>query len=412
MDSNSEISKHSKTKRSVGNSRASLKRKKLRTVSISRSENASKLTEISVDSNGCDDDDGKSADDPKSTPVDLSNLEIIDILNIPLTSDITSGIRAQLLMNKLLSPLEYHQFQNQYQDKAIYHGSQRDPNYYRRFFSSNELKSMIQNHINCYITDIILSYTEGQVYENGHEMRHQKIFEYYQRGSCIRYLYPQKYSDNIWKLLSALEFGYDSALQCHANLLPPKSKNFDGREINSIEFLLQIEGDVQCELELMSSTKSSTDMKADKLKSSNEHIKTRRNLMKVKLKQGDILYIPKGYKLYDSNTSATESSLYLHVFVDNGDVVNTSDLIQMLLSQILDPNITDSNEPTSAGNGGISYHLLNRILPRSMLTSMGVANSENTSDSLRTNFIQNMSDAFDYLKLKSLEILDAAVDQV
>ncbi len=90
---------------------------------------------------------------------------------------------------------------------------------------------------------------EAQVSDEGREPEiadAATVWRLFDSGWSVRILHPQRWSDKLWKLMSALETYFGTCMGCNAYLTPKASQGFAPHWDDIDAFIVQLEGKKRC----------------------------------------------------------------------------------------------------------------------------------------------------------------------
>ncbi|CAM9380088.1 unnamed protein product [Scytosiphon promiscuus] len=218
------------------------------------------------------------------------------------------------------------------------------------------------------------------------------VWEKFREGCSLRMPCPQKYSDPLHRLLSALEEEFGCMVGSNVYLTPPRSQGFAPHWDDIEAFLLQVEGrkrwrvyppaDDNSALPRFSSPNLTDEQVGEPV-------------LEVVLEPGDLLYFPRGWA-HQAETVGDEASLHITVSAMQGNC--WADLVEGLVPQAVASAIQANRELRSG-------------LPRDYLDYMGAVHSDE-EDRRRELFKAKMRKKLGAIVDEALELLDAAADQM
>lgn len=73
------------------------------------------------------------------------------------------------------------------------------------------------------------------------------VWSLFDAGWSVRILHPQRWSDKLWQLMSALETYFGTCMGCNAYLTPKASQGFAPHWDDIDAFIVQLEGKKRCD---------------------------------------------------------------------------------------------------------------------------------------------------------------------
>ena len=164
------------------------------------------------------------------------DLSLTDILALADVTDIDCRTCAASLFSVLLSPYDRKTFYAQHWEKRPLHckrGSELDKRKsIKGMLSIKQYREIIRSQLVNYGVDVetskerkknknLKNKAKEEEEEEHEEAKESELWALFRDGYTIRLLCPQKFHDPIWKLLSALEFEFNSKIGCYADYTPP-----------------------------------------------------------------------------------------------------------------------------------------------------------------------------------------------
>jgi lysine-specific demethylase/histidyl-hydroxylase NO66 len=234
--------------------------------------------------------------------------------------------------------------------------------------------------------------------ENGSEeapgivAEHQDLWNHFSNGCSLRMLCPQKFDDNIWKLLSGLEDEFNCMVGCNVYLTPAGSQGFAPHYDDIEAFVLQLEGKKHWRIyspreDEILPRYSSANFSQDEIG---------KPLIEVTLEPGDLLYFPRGF-IHQAVTVGDKASL--HLTVSTAQLNSYADLLETCVPQA----VASVVEKTIA---------IRKSLPPDYLEYLGVAASDNDDDHRRKMFKATLRTMLMQVVEECVDMVDATADQV
>ncbi|CAM9206887.1 unnamed protein product [Ectocarpus sp. 13 AM-2016] len=237
--------------------------------------------------------------------------------------------------------------------------------------------------------DVHLAATRGA---GGAVVTSNFVWQKFREGCSVRMPCPQKFSDPLHLLLSALEEEFGCMVGSNVYLTPPRSQGFAPHWDDIEAFLLQVEGrkrwrvyppaDDQAVLPRLSSPNLTDEQVGEPA-------------LEVVLEPGDLLYFPRGWA-HQAETVGDEASLHITVSAMQGNC--WADLVEGLVPQAV-ASAVQANQELRSG------------LPRDYLEYMGVVHSDE-EDKRRDMFKAKIRKKLGLIVEEAIELLDAAADQM
>ncbi|XP_076464273.1 ribosomal oxygenase 1-like isoform X2 [Babylonia areolata] len=216
------------------------------------------------------------------------------------------------------------------------------------------------------------------------------VWDFYQKGCSVRFLNPQTYSRNVWKILSVLQEHFNCSVGANMYLTPPGTQGFAPHYDDIEAFIIQLEGKKHWKLYNPRSDEETLPRYSSKNFSMHD---VGSPILDVVLEAGDLLYFPRGTI---HQASATEDKHSLHVTFSCYQKNTWGDLLEKLVPQALATAIEENVEFRSG-------------LPRDYLNYMGIVHQDKES-SEREQFQKKIEGLVK--SLVNYLPLDAACDQM
>ncbi|CAN0196904.1 unnamed protein product [Pylaiella littoralis] len=369
----------------------------------------------------------------------LLELDAQAVLSDP---DVESGLKARQLLQWMVAPLPVEEFYETYWEKNAFVVRGRRGDYFSGWLETPDIESVISGQSMQYGTDLdVTNYVNkrrvtlnppaptpppgsqkakaGNQRAQGQSCRRPTtrantaaaaaataggggavgavvtpgfVWQKFREGCSLRMPCPQKYSDPLHRLLSALEEEFGCMVGSNVYLTPPRSQGFAPHWDDIEAFLLQVEGrkrwrvyppaDDGAVLPRLSSPNLTDEQVGEPV-------------LEVVLEPGDLLYFPRGWA-HQAETVGDEASLHITVSAMQGNC--WADLVEGLVPQAVASAI-QANQGMRSG------------LPRDYLEYMGVVHSDE-EDRRRDLFKAKMRKKLGLIVEEALELLDAAADQM
>jgi hypothetical protein len=428
------------------------KRKKLNKTSThptNKSSSGSKLT-FSTDNSFSDDNNNSSEDekpikkkhclevtkkaDIKSEDVlmkkignvrklEFDTTTVADILKLEEVTEIGSDERASLLLAKIVHPTSLFDFYSNYWQKSPLVHERGNKTYFKATFTRKHLTQIFSNQLLFEGNDIEFSNVRGVVKCNDVdgdaddesvtedaapvEISEADITRSLKKGLTVCCHAPQKYNDNLWKFLSALEHEFGCAVGASVHLAPINSVCNERQHDASESFVLQLEGSSRWNLyepikglELPRGAgvfTSDPDETGGTVKSSKNTEKI--PSVQMTLRTGDSLYIPRGWTYVQHNDSADVQSMNLKLSPNLGGHC-VADLLDLLVPQAL----------AEAAQNSV---LFRQSLPSDYRSFLGVSVSEDEDQARRREAFQShVQQLLGRMVEAAVDVLDPAADQL
>lgn len=328
--------------------------------------------------------------------VDIVEEDVMDALSIASQIDLHSATQARLIFKWLIHPMPIEEFYENYWEQRPLVIKRKVATYYDGWFSKDEMDRILKEHTLEYGADIDLT-------KYMHDTRHtlnpdgsataKTVWKHFQDGCSVRLLCPQKFSDPIWKLLSILESEWGCMVGSNIYLTPSGTQGFAPHYDDIEAFLLQIEGTKHWKVYSPLNEASTLPLVSSGNFKSHE-IGT--PILEVDLEAGDLLYFPRGFI---HQAKAKDDMHSLHVTVSTGQQNTLGNYLETLIPH--------------AVSAAIQRHVnLRRGLPRDYLEYMGVMYSDQENDTRRQQFAGQIKSALKLVLGESMDLLDAAADQM
>ncbi|RMX66140.1 hypothetical protein DD238_003426 [Peronospora effusa] len=326
----------------------------------------------------------------------LSSDQVVNAHEIISQVDIHSATKARLLLTWLLYPVTPEEFYEKYWEQRPLAIKRNFASYYDGWFSKEEMDRILKTHTLEYGADLDLTkYVEGtrHTLNPSSTATAKQVWKHYDDGCSVRFLCPQKFSDNVWKLLATLEDEWGCMAGANSYLTPKSTQGFAPHFDDIEAFLLQTEGHKHWKVY---EPLQDSDMLARYSSGNYKEEALDKPMLEVDLEQGDLLYFPRGFI---HQARAHKDTHSLHLTVSTGQQNSLGNFLEVLLPQALETAINTNVE-------------LRRSLPRDYLEYMGVMHSDRIGDSERQAFTNRLKGALKVVLGEALSTLDAASDQM
>lgn len=375
-----------------GASRASLKRKRRNSHQVEKINefvSPGVIKSIEPDSSSLETD---VSIDVEGEPVQL-------LLSLKEVDEITSSDRSAKLLSLLTYPVSRSGFYESFRDKRPFHADKNNAISWKKGLASKKtMTKLLNEHILIYSADIDITSFESDFQmrsaskDNPSAAKPRDVWSKFDEGCSITFLQPQKHLDMLWKFLVTLENEFSSRIDCHVSLIPPKTKAFGPQLSLSDSFFIQSEGSSRFLIYEMSPNTSLVDEVHGIIESKSLSDKIS---LDVRLKAGDSLYIPSDWIYTHENTSEKYSTI-IHLTTARGNT--NADFMDFVMPQAFEA-IRHKPEFRSKTS-------------RSVFEFMGVSHSDKDDDSRREAYKTRLVRLFEALAKESVDLADAAVDQV
>ncbi|KAL4857945.1 putative anion transporter 6 [Chlorella vulgaris] len=210
-------------------------------------------------------------------------------------------------------------------------------------------------------------------------------------GCSVRMLHPQRFCDQLWRLVAALESYLQCPVGCNAYLTPPGTQGFAPHWDDIDAFVLQLEGSKTWRLHAPTDPEhvlprySSRDFSQDELGDC---------VLETVLQPGDLLYLPRGTVHQAESMSDSHS---LHITLSANQQRSWAVFLEQALPEALRLAAQSTRE-------------LRRTLPRDYLDYMGVTHEEESDNASRGEFVETCAELVE--KVLHHMPLDPVADQM
>ncbi|RLN86358.1 hypothetical protein BBJ28_00004568 [Nothophytophthora sp. Chile5] len=338
----------------------------------------------------------KSADVPLLIDQAVAADDVMDAHELAARTDLHSATKARLLFAWLIHPVTPEDFYENYWEKRPLAIKRHLPSYYDGWFSKDEIDRILKTHSLEYGADLDLTkYVDNTRYTLNppSAATAKEVWKNFEDGCSVRVLCPQKFSDEVWKLLAVLEGEWGCMAGANTYLTPKGTQGFAPHFDDIEAFLLQTEG---CKHWKVYPPLNANEMLARYPSGNYAPEELGKPMLELDLEQGDLLYFPRGFIHQARSRKDTHS---LHLTVSTGQQNTLGNFLEVLMPQAL----------AGAINSNVD---LRRSLPRDYLDYMGVINSDREGDSERQAFTNKLKGALKVVLGEAMDMLDAAADQM
>lgn len=369
----------------------------------------------------------KSYEEVFAVPELDSNLELFlklplnEIVDLEDVDAVTCDQKASLLLSKIIYPTDRKLFYQLYWGQNPLYcsrssASESPANIVGKVFNLKELKSILKENVFVPKENILLvgkSFASQQHQESVEGPTVMKTLLNKDVRCSVTLLEPQKVSTNLWKLLSALEFEFQTNVISHVTAQTAEFTAFDKAfvEVDYDQFILQIDGSSAWDIAAASSGmqghitvegEESGDEEDNKGDSTADGKKVKSS--QFFLAAGDTLYIPKGRMFRQTAAHATVASLFLTIGANQNRSVHN--LLMLAVPQAIE-------------NLAVESARMKQTLPVNLKQFIGVAASETVDeehpegDSRRKNFLEYIErQVMPLITQQVMDIIDPAADQL
>lgn len=327
---------------------------------------------------------------------DVSADDVIDAHELVAQTDVHSATKARMLLTWLLYPVTPEEFYDKYWEQRPLAIKRNFRSYYDGWFSKAEVDRILKTHTLEYGADLDLTKyvdsTRHTLNPSGSATA-KEVWKHFDDGCSVRLLCPQKFSDDVWKLLATLEDEWGCMAGANTYLTPKNTQGFAPHFDDIEAFLLQTEG---CKHWKVYKPLNDSDMLARYPSGNYKPEDLGKPMIEVDLEEGDLLYFPRGF-IHQARAHKEKHSL--HLTVSTGQQNTMGNFLEVLLPQALGGAINTNVE-------------LRRSLPRDYLDYMGVMHSDREGDPERQAFANKLKGALKIVLGEAMGMLDAAADQM
>lgn len=381
---------------SKGNSRAAQKKRKLH----QKRENVI-LNDLYIPSIGCGESQSETL--TKRVKSDYSevvftrqeqyNHRLLDSIGIISLEDLLSiedgednllaMEKSSILLHKIIFPQNLTTFYNSFWNRDPVHC--QNPSHVRdltrgKIVNKKVLKAYMAKHVLRPKDDFFLFLAaDGEIksVDDDSTTNGEDFFKFLtQKRYCLELMQTEKFCDNMWKLLSSLEFQFNDRLESSIVYIPKTFECPYNYISKGCQFIVNQGGNFRATVK--------KNCCATEVQRCNE--------FSYVLSNGDTLYVPFDWNVVIDGCEMQCDVMFLKISVCEPTV---KDLLEVVIPTALQ---TDNC-------------IINRALPNNITTFMGVAASE-SDNALRNKFIEYSETALKELVQKCMNLLDPAVDQV
>lgn len=380
--------------------------------------------------------------------VNLSGRSVVDLLSLEDPREVTTEVKAALLLSALLEPAAtVKSFYNEYWGKKPLLAHRQSKSFLKGLLSKRSVVEMLEDSV-VYLGEDIEVFTNNLGETEGHydhtinssrnsedggvEMTSTNIWKRYKKGATLRLLQPQKHLDLLWNFLASLEFEFCSRVGCHADIIPPASAGW-GKILmdTSDSFVVQMQGSSLWRLYarkkdqvhssqssfISSSARTQEEALTLALPVDNfvSAVLAEVPYVETRLHAGDSLYIPKGWGFSfrgcgetgeGDNTRSSEgkkegklanANMHLRLFTNSGNSVG--ELLDLALPAALE---------TCRQEEGVH----SASLPRDYASLLGATNSELDEHPSRMALMELVQVQLKRVSVVAASLIDSSADQL
>lgn len=285
------------------------------------------------------------------------------------------GAKCRDFLKWFLWPLPIDEFFNAYWEKRVFVMKRNEPKYWDGWFSSGELRSLVEEGRLAYGSDIdVTMYKDGQRFTlnvaSDEAAQGEVLWDLFEKTKCsVRVLRPQEYASNVSRMLALLEESFLSGFGCNAYYTPRGSQGFAPHWDDVEAFVLQVEGQKTWRIHAL----GGDDEILPRFSSRNLHpSEAGPCVLQVTLSPGDLLYFPRGTIHQAQSDSLSDS---FHLTVSTAQKNCWADLMDIAVNAALIQASKDMPAFRSS-------------LPRDYGNFMGVMHSDRSKDEKRKQFMR------------------------
>jgi lysine-specific demethylase/histidyl-hydroxylase NO66 len=251
--------------------------------------------------------------------------------------------RGKSMLEWLLAPMPVEQFFEEFWERKplLIKRHKLAPNYLKGLFHRTDLQAAISAGADTDASDaspdrkgLRFSYDlDATSYVNGKRQTHnpdgmvtlKEFNKLYDQKCSLRVLRPQRFHDELWRVLSALEESFECVVGANTYLTPANSQGFAPHYDDVEVFVLQTEGAKRWRLY---APPLDSDVLAGFSSNNYEQSAIGKPFADVVMETGDLLYFPRGV-VHQALCNADQHSL--HVTISTGQHNSMSEYLQELL---------------------------------------------------------------------------------
>lgn len=377
--------------------------------------------------------------------VKLEGRSVLDLLALEDPQEVTSDVKAALLLSTLLEPTAtLKSFYREFWGKKPLLVHRQSKSFLKGLMSRRSVTDMLEDTV-LYLGQDIEVFTNNHGETEGHypnakvgassdgdeavEIAGSDIWKHYQKSATLRLLQPQKNLDLLWNFVSSLEFEFGSRVGCHVDIIPPTSAGW-GKTLmdTSDSFVVQMQGSSLWRLyarkkdQVHSSQSSFVTSSAVTQEAAIELALPVDNFVSTVLEEdpyveatlqaGDTMYVPKGwgFSFRGSGESGeggsagakkegklANANMHLRLFTNDGNSVG---------------ELLDLAMPAALETCRQEQAVFSTSLPRSYANLLGATNSELDEDPSRAALMELVQAQLKKVSAVAASLVDSSADQL
>ncbi|CAM9167631.1 unnamed protein product [Chrysoparadoxa australica] len=345
--------------------------------------------------------DKKMDEEARDEALGLLGLHAHEIVGDP---DMDSREKASHLLQWILAPLPLDTFYESYWEKQavlVRRGGRKA--YYHGWLSSKDIHSFTEAQSLQYGVDLdVTNYVDGKRMtlnpapntEGGAAyVSADYVWKKFKEGCSLRMPCPQKFSDTVHSLLSALEEEWGCMVGSNAYLTPAGHQGFAPHWDDVEAFILQVEGKKHWKVYAPRDEREALPRQSSPNLSQND---VGEPLIEATLEPGDMLYLPRGW-IHQAEAVGKKASLHVTVSSMQGNAY--VDFLETLL-------------PAAINIAAAKHVDLRRGLPGGYLEYMGISHSESGEELQRRSFTEKLKSHMQLVMHEALQVMDDTADQM
>ncbi|TKR70129.1 hypothetical protein L596_022189 [Steinernema carpocapsae] len=311
------------------------------------------------------DDEDEEAPQLVTKIVKATKTDPIDFSTFPFSKSKHSVQNASAAFNWMIGPCDVQTFFKSIFEKKVLNVKRNNKTFYGNLFSTATLTELLEKHCLEYGSNInIASYKNGvRTTLNGEgRVYPQAVKSHLQEKCSVQFVNPPTFDDNVWYICEVLQELFGSFVGANTYLTPANSAGFAPHWDEIDAFILQLEGSKRWKVYAPEGKEDSLPRESSG-NFTDEDMKHRKPVFDDVIREGDLLYVPRGF-IHQALTTK-EHSLHITISVCRRNAF--ADMMDKLVPEVLNQLAEKSAT-------------LRRSLPCNFLDMGGIADCDYPSD--------------------------------